>query len=52
MEPAWKQLSEWISQKKLTPQIGHVLALERGVEAFKLLEAGKNYGKIVVKIAS
>ncbi len=26
MEPAWKQLSEWISQGKLTPQIGHVLA--------------------------
>jgi NADPH2:quinone reductase len=52
MEPAWKQLSEWISQKKLTPQIGHVLPLEHGVEAFKLLEEGKNYGKIVVKIAS
>jgi NADPH:quinone reductase len=51
MEPAWKQLSEWISQKKLTPQIGHVLPLERGVEAYKLLEEGKNYGKIVVKIA-
>ena len=51
MEPAWRQLSEWISQKKLTPQIGHVLPLERGVEAFKLLEEGKNYGKIVVKIA-
>jgi NADPH2:quinone reductase len=52
MEPAWKQLSEWISQKKLTPQIGHVLPLQGGVEAYKLLEEGKNYGKIVVKIAS
>jgi NADPH:quinone reductase-like Zn-dependent oxidoreductase len=51
MEPAWKQLSEWIRQKKLTPQIGHELPLERGVEAYKLLEDGKNYGKIVVKIA-
>ena len=51
MEPAWKQLSEWISQGKLTPQIGHVLPLERAVEAYKLLEDGKNYGKIVVKIA-
>jgi len=51
MEPAWKQLSEWISQGKVTPQIGHVLPLERAVEAYKLLEAGKNYGKIVVKIA-
>jgi NADPH2:quinone reductase len=51
MEPAWKQLSEWISQGKLTPQIGQVLPLERAVEAYKLLEEGKNYGKIVVKIA-
>ncbi len=51
MGPAWKQLSEWIDQGKLTPQIGTVLPLERGVEAYKLLEEGKNYGKIVVKIA-
>jgi NADPH2:quinone reductase len=50
MGPAWKQLSEWISQSKLTPQIGHVLPLERAVEAYKLLAEGKNYGKIVVKI--
>jgi len=51
MGPAWKQLSEWIGQGKLIPQIGHVLPLERAVEAYKLLEAGKNYGKVVVKIA-
>jgi NADPH2:quinone reductase len=51
MEPAWQQLSEWIAQKKLTPQIGHVFPLEQAVEAYKLLEEGKNYGKVVVKIA-
>ncbi|HYM76621.1 MAG TPA: NADPH:quinone oxidoreductase family protein [Candidatus Dormibacteraeota bacterium] len=51
MEPAWRQLSEWIGQGKLTPQIGHVLPLERAVEAYKLLEDGKNYGKVVLKIA-
>lgn len=50
MEPAWKQLSEWIAEGKLTPQIGHVFPLDRAVEAYKLLEAGKNYGKVVVKI--
>jgi NADPH2:quinone reductase len=50
MEPAWKQLSEWIAQKKLTPQLGLVLPFERAVEGYKLLEEGKNYGKIVVKI--
>lgn len=51
MEPAWKQLSEWAGQGKLTPQIGHVLPLERALEAYRLLEQGKNYGKVVVKIS-
>jgi NADPH2:quinone reductase len=50
MEPAWQQLSAWIAAGKLTPQIGHVLPLERAVEAYKLLEEGKNYGKVVLKI--
>lgn len=51
MDPAWKQLSGWIREGKLVPQIGHVFPLERAVEAYKLLEEGKNYGKVVVKIA-
>jgi NADPH:quinone reductase len=50
MEPAWQQLSEWIGQRKLTPVIGHVFPLERAVEAYKLLQEGKNYGKVVLKI--
>lgn len=50
MEPAWKQLWQWISEKKLTPQIGHVFPLERAVEAYRLLEDGMNYGKAVLKI--
>ncbi len=50
MESAWQRLSEWIAEGKLTPQIGHVFPLERAVEAYQLLEQGKNYGKVVVKI--
>jgi NADPH2:quinone reductase len=50
MAPAWQQLSQWIAQSKLTPQIGHVFPLAEGREAYKLLEAGKNYGKIVLKV--
>jgi NADPH2:quinone reductase len=50
MEPAWKQLSEWIAQRKLTPVIGQVLALDHAVEAYKLLQEGRNYGKVVLKI--
>jgi len=50
MEPAWTQLSEWIAQRKLTPVIGQVFPLERAVEGYKLLQEGKNYGKVVLKI--
>jgi NADPH:quinone reductase len=51
MEPAWKQLSVWIREGQLTPQIGHVFPLDRAVEAYKLLERGGNYGKVVLKIS-
>jgi NADPH2:quinone reductase len=50
MEPAWQQLSGWLDQGKLSPQVGHVFPLERAVEAYKLLQDGKNYGKVVLKI--
>lgn len=52
MEPAWRQLSTWIGngQSRLTPQIGHVFPLDRAAEGYKLLEKGKNYGKIVLTI--
>jgi NADPH:quinone reductase len=50
MEPAWNQLSEWIAQGKLTPVIGHIFPFERAIEAYKLLQEGKNYGKVVLKI--
>ena len=51
MEPAWTQLSAWISERKLTPVIGQVFPLDRAAEAYKLLQEGKNYGKVVLKIA-
>jgi NADPH:quinone reductase len=50
MEPAWKQVSAWIAQGKLIPQIGQVFPLDRAVEGYKLLQDGKNYGKVVLKI--
>ncbi len=51
MEPAWHQLSAWIEQGKLIPQIGHVFPFEQAVEGYKLLQDGKNYGKVVLKIS-
>ncbi len=50
MEPAWQQLSAWIGERKLAPQIGQVFPLARAAEAYQLLEDGKNYGKVVLKI--
>jgi NADPH:quinone reductase-like Zn-dependent oxidoreductase len=50
MEPAWKQLSDWIEARKLAPVIGQVFPLARAVEAYKLLQEGKNYGKVVLKM--
>jgi NADPH2:quinone reductase len=51
MDPAWRQLSTWIAERRLTPQIGHVFPLEGAIEAYRLLEGGKNYGKVVLKIS-
>lgn len=52
MAEAWKQLSTWIDSGKLNPVVGHVFPLERVSEAYKLLLEGKNFGKVVLKIAN
>ncbi|HWR15857.1 MAG TPA: NADPH:quinone oxidoreductase family protein [Terriglobales bacterium] len=49
MEPAWKQLSEWIAQGHLRPQVGHVYPIEKAPEAFRTMLERKNYGKLVLK---
>ena len=51
MESAWKQLSEWLAAGKLNPVIGKVLPLAEARAAYTLMQEGKNYGKIVLKIA-
>ena len=50
MNQAWQQLSAWAAQGHLHPVIGHVLPMERAVEAYTLLSEGKNFGKVVLKI--
>jgi NADPH2:quinone reductase len=49
MEPAWKQLSAWIAQGHLQPQIGQVYPAEKASEAFRTMLERKNYGKLVLK---
>src|SRR5208283_3899665 len=51
MEAAWKQLSEWLAAGKLQPVIGKVFPLEEARAAYTLMQEGKNYGKIVLKIS-
>ncbi len=50
MESAWKQLSEWLAAGRLSAVIGKVFPLEQAREAYTLMQEGKNYGKIVLKI--
>jgi NADPH2:quinone reductase len=50
MESAWKQLSEWLTAGKLHPVIGKVFPLNEARAAYTLMQEGKNYGKIVLKI--
>lgn len=51
MDAAWVRLSDWAGAGRLHPVIGSVFAFEEAREAYTLLQDGKNYGKIVLKIA-
>jgi NADPH:quinone reductase len=51
MESAWKQLSEWLAAGTLHPVIGKVFSLNEARAAYTLMQEGKNYGKIVLKIS-
>ena len=51
MKNAWKQLDTWASEGHLHPAIGHVLPMERAVDAYRLLADGKNFGKVILKIS-
>lgn len=52
MVSAWKQLSQWANDGKLDPVIGQTLPFEQVRQAYRLLAEGKNYGKVVLQIAS
>jgi NADPH2:quinone reductase len=52
MDSAWRQLSAWLAQKQLTPQIGQTFPLADARQAYQLLQEGKNYGKLVLQISA
>lgn len=51
MESAWKQLSEWIAAGKLHPVIGQEFPLKEARSAYALMQQGKNYGKVVLRVS-
>ena len=51
MATAWQQLSAWADAGKLTPIVGHSFPFDQAADAYALLAAGKNFGKVVLKIA-
>jgi NADPH:quinone reductase len=51
MESAWKHLSEWLAAGKLHPVIGTMFPLSEARAAYTLMQEGKNYGKIVLKVS-
>jgi NADPH:quinone reductase-like Zn-dependent oxidoreductase len=50
MTQAWNQLSAWVREGKLHPVVGHVLPFDKAREAYELLLARKNFGKVVLTI--
>jgi NADPH2:quinone reductase len=50
MERAWNQLSTWIGEGRLRPNVGRVLPVRQVREAYRLLIEGKNFAKIVLRI--
>jgi NADPH2:quinone reductase len=51
MDSAWKQLSDWANGGRLQPVIGEVFPFEEARAAYSLMQGGKNYGKLVLRIA-
>ena len=50
MASAWKHLSEWLQQGRLEPVIDRDFPLDEAANAYRRLQEGKNFGKLVLKI--
>jgi len=51
MVQAWNQLAAWTAQGHLRPVVGHVFPLALAADAYRLLLEGKNFGKVVLRLA-
>ena len=52
MASAWKHLSEWLQQGRLEPVIDGVFPLDEAANAYRRLQEGKNFGKLVLRVAA
>jgi zinc-binding alcohol dehydrogenase/oxidoreductase len=46
----WSSMMAFMEGRRLAPVVGDVFPLERGAEAFDLMERGGQFGKIVIRI--
>ena len=46
----WSAMTDFVARHRLKPVISDVLPLERGPEAFDLMERGGQFGKIVIRM--
>ena len=51
IEQALNSMKPWIESGALQPQVGTVLPLEQAADGYRMLLEGKNYGKVVLRIA-
>lgn len=51
MDSAWKHLSDWLATDRLHPVIGALFPLKEARAAYTLMQEGKNYGKVVLKVS-
>ena len=45
----WSAMTSFVARHRLKPVVSEVFPLERGAEAFDLMERGGQFGKIVVR---
>lgn len=46
--PAVRELSTWVADRKLSPVVGHRFPLSQAVDAHRLMESRRSFGKIIL----
>ncbi|HUP20548.1 MAG TPA: zinc-binding dehydrogenase, partial [Gemmatimonadota bacterium] len=46
----WDELTAFVAEHGIRPQVGHVLPFEEAAEAHRLIESRESYGKVVLRV--